>query len=180
MGIAPLKPAVFLDRDGVVNEMLAEGNAFFPPRTLEEFRFLPGVREACERLSGSGYLLVVVTNQPDVARGLQDKETSETMRREILRRLPVREVLACYHDDFDGCDCRKPKAGLLFQAAGKWRIDLKHSYMVGDRWKDVEAGHGAGCKSILIERDYSERGRCHPDFIARDLAEAARWILEKR
>jgi D-glycero-D-manno-heptose 1,7-bisphosphate phosphatase len=171
-----MRPAVFLDRDGVINEISVTDGVPHPPNSVEEFRFLPGVREACAALTSAGYLLIVVTNQPDVARGTQTRAQVEEMNRLVQQELQVDLVLTCYHDNADACDCRKPKPGLLLRAASKWEIDLPRSFMIGDRWSDTEAGKTAGCKTILIEKDYSQRDKCQPDWIALDLPTASRLI----
>jgi len=170
---------VFLDRDGVINYPVVRGNAPYPPDDIEQFRFMPGVTEACRQLSRADYLLIVVTNQPDVSRGATAKETVESMNALVRKELPVEDVLTCFHDDSDHCDCRKPKPGLLLEAAKRWNIDLSESFMVGDRWKDIEAGQAAGCCSILLEYRYSASHRCRPDLIARDLPGATALILER-
>lgn len=169
--------AVFLDRDGVINRAIFRDNMPHPPSNVTEFEFLPGVYQACWALRTAGYLLIVVTNQPDVARGTQSREQVEIMNTLVRRELPVQDVLVCYHDGPDGCDCRKPKPGLLLQAAARWNIDLRRSFMVGDRWCDVKAGQTAGCTTILIDRPYSQRKCCQPDWIAQDLLTATALIL---
>lgn len=175
-----MRPAVFLDRDGVINEISVTNGVPHPPNNVQEFRFLPGVREACEALNRAGYLLIVVTNQPDVARGTQTREQVEEINRLVEQELPVARVLSCYHDNSDACDCRKPKPGLLLQAASRWEIDLSGSFMIGDRWSDTLAGKTAGCRTILIERDYSQRDKCQPDWIAQDLPTASKLIPSQR
>ena len=175
-----MKPAVFLDRDGVINEISVSNGVPHPPNSIEEFRFLPGVREACEALNKGGYLLFVATNQPDVARGTQTQERVEEINQLVERELPLAAVLCCYHDNAKQCDCRKPKPGLLLGAARRWAIDLSESFMIGDRWSDTQAGIAAGCRTILIERDYSQRDKCNPDWIAQDLPEASKLILPQR
>jgi D-glycero-D-manno-heptose 1,7-bisphosphate phosphatase len=172
-----LRPAVFLDRDGTLNRAFVRGGVSHPPMTLEEFELLPGVVTAARRLAEAGLLLVVVTNQPDVARGLQSRAVVESMNERVCRELPVVGALTCYHDGPDGCDCRKPKPGLLLAAARRWGIDLARSFMVGDRWSDVAAGQAAGCRSALIEGPCSGRERCRPDHLAQGLADAAEWAL---
>lgn len=169
--------AVFLDRDGTINRAIVRGNTPHPPSGLEEFEFLPGVYQACWALRTAGYLLIVVTNQPDVARGIQGRERVETMNDLVRRELPVQDVLTCYHDGTDECECRKPKPGLLLQAAARWNINLRKSFVVGDRWSDVEAGRAAGCTTILIDRPYSQRERCRPDWVAQDLLTTTAFIL---
>lgn len=180
MGIRPLIRAVFLDRDGVLNRITIKGGVPRPPRTLRELAVLPGAAKACRRLHDAGFKLVVVTNQPDVARGVSTRKRVETINRRLAARLPVKAVLTCYHDDVDACACRKPRPGMLLEAAVRWRIELGRSFMVGDRWSDVRAGQAAGCRSILIKKRYSQARRCRPDWAAGDLAEAAEIILNQR
>lgn len=172
-----MRAAVFLDRDGVINQVIVQHGVPYPPANVDECKLLPGVCAACRMLRAAGYLLIVVTNQPDVVRGRQSREGVEGINAWVRRTLPIHDVLTCYHDDADRCACRKPKPGLLFQAADRWAIDLHRSVMIGDRWRDVQAGRAAGCTSILIEREYSGRERCQPDQIAVDLLAATHIIL---
>jgi D-glycero-D-manno-heptose 1,7-bisphosphate phosphatase len=176
-----LSPAVFLDRDGVLNRTVVRDGVTHPPDSLAEFELLPGVPEALRQLAAAGFKLVVVTNQPDVARGLQQREAVEEMNALLCRTLPIMGVMTCYHDGPDNCVCRKPKPGLILDAAQRFGLDVARSYLVGDRWSDVAAGQAAGCRaSILIETPYSGRERCAPDHVAADLGEAVGWILAKR
>jgi D-sedoheptulose 7-phosphate isomerase len=170
--------AVFLDRDGVINRVFVREGKPFPPATLKELEILPGVPEALQELKQHGYKLVVVTNQPDVRRGTQSKATVEAMHQALSARLPLDDILVCYHTDQDKCDCRKPLPGMLLEGARKHNIDMATSFMVGDRWRDIEAGYNAGCRTILIDYGYSERPPDRaPDFRAKSLHEAADWIL---
>jgi D-sedoheptulose 7-phosphate isomerase len=170
--------AVFLDRDGVINRAFVRDGKPFPPSTLQELEILPGVPEALHELKQHGYELLVVTNQPDVARGTQSQQTIEAMHQALRARLPLDDVLVCYHTDQDKCDCRKPMPGMLLEAARKHNIDLAASFMVGDRWRDIEAGYNAGCKTILIDYGYSERPPDRgPDLRVGSLREAADWII---
>jgi D-glycero-D-manno-heptose 1,7-bisphosphate phosphatase len=173
-----LRAAVFLDRDGVLNRTIVRGNVSHPPERLEDFEFLPGVVEATRRLVKAEFPLVVVTNQPDVARGVQTRECVEEMNDLVRQILPVLDVLTCYHDGVDDCVCRKPRPGMLREAAGRWGLDLPRSFMVGDRWSDVVAGQAAGCRSLLIVTALSGLERCRPDHCVPSLAEAADWILQ--
>jgi D-glycero-D-manno-heptose 1,7-bisphosphate phosphatase len=175
-----MRPAVFLDRDGVLNKTFLRDGVTRPPQDLAEFEFLPGVVAATRKLAQAGWPLVVVTNQPDVARGLQSIEQVEAMHALVVKHLPVLGVLACYHDSGDGCDCRKPRPGMLMQAARRWQLDLPASVMVGDRWSDIVAGQTAGCTSILVVTPWSGQERCRPDHCVPDLAAAAAWILTQR
>lgn len=173
-----MKRAVFLDRDGVLNRVTLREGKPFPPQSIAELEILPGVGAALERLKASGFLLIVVTNQPDVARGTQRREVIEAMDDLLSERLPVDEFRVCFHDDKENCPCRKPKPGLLTAAARDHGIDLASSFMVGDRWRDVDAGAAAGCRTIWIDCGYGERGpTAAPDARVRDLTEAADWIL---
>jgi D-glycero-D-manno-heptose 1,7-bisphosphate phosphatase len=176
-GSGALRRAVFLDRDGVLNRTEVRNGVPHPPQDVDEFELLPGVPEAAAQLAGAGYALVVVTNQPDVARGTQTRAGVDALNDRIRAALPVLDVLTCFHDNIDGCFCRKPRPGLLLEAARRWNLDLGRSFMVGDRWSDVEAGRAAGCRTVLIETPYSRPERCSPDGKAADLTEGAAWIL---
>jgi transaldolase len=170
--------AVFLDRDGVINRAIVRDGKPYPPADLSQLEVLPGVAEAMGRLRVAGYRLIVVTNQPDVTRGAQTRETVEAIHAELLARgLPIDDFRVCYHDDGDGCDCRKPKAGLLLAAARAENLDLAASFLVGDRWRDVEAGKRAGCTTVFVNNGYAEPERSQPHVRVRSLAEAADWIL---
>jgi D-glycero-D-manno-heptose 1,7-bisphosphate phosphatase len=175
---ANLRPAVFLDRDGVINNTLVRGGVSHPPGHLDEFEFLPGVLEAARRLADAGWAMVVVTNQPDVARGLQMRASVEAMNLHVRQHLPVLDVLTCWHDSGDDCACRKPRPGLLTEGARRFDLNLRRSVMVGDRWSDVVAGQAAGCTALLVETPFSARERCQPDHCVNDLTEAAAWIVE--
>jgi D-glycero-D-manno-heptose 1,7-bisphosphate phosphatase len=177
MMIDSLQSGVFLDRDGVLNRAFVRDGVTHPPAHVGEFELLAGVPDAVRRLHSAGFSLVVVTNQPDVARGLQTREGVEMIHERLRAELPMLEVLACYHDNGEDCACRKPRPGMLLEAARRWRIDLRRSFLVGDRWSDVVAGQAAGCCTLLVETPYSGRERCQPDRCVRDLAEAAEWIL---
>ena len=173
--------AVFLDRDGVINRALEREARPYPPASLGEFEILPEVPGALARLKAAGFLLVVATNQPDVGRGTLAKEVVENIHAHMLARLPIDRVEVCFHPGKGGsdCDCRKPKPGMLFRAAGELELDLARSWMVGDRWRDVDCGHAAGCRTIFIDRGYAENLKQKPDFLARNLAEAADIIVNR-
>jgi D-glycero-D-manno-heptose 1,7-bisphosphate phosphatase len=174
---AGLHRAVFLDRDGVLNRAIVRDGRPYPPSTLEDFEILPGAAEAARRLRDAGFLLIVATNQPDVARGTQRREVVEAMNGRLVAAMPIDDARVCYEDG-DDCPRRKPNPGLLLEAAEAHAIDLSASYMVGDRWRDVEAGRRAGCRTVFIDRDYRERRPDPPaDHDAADLSDAAEWIL---
>ena len=171
------RPAVFLDRDGVINRTTVRGETPYPPNSVAEVEILPGVEDALKRLAERGLPLIVVTNQPDVARGTQTKAAVDEINAALMRDLPLTAVYACYHDNADRCECRKPLPGLFRQAAQGHRIDLGRSFMVGDRWSDVVAGAAAGCKTFPIDVPYNQCRRCTPDWTVADLPEAAERIL---
>jgi D-sedoheptulose 7-phosphate isomerase len=170
--------AVFLDRDGVINRAFVRDGKPYPPPTPQELEILPGVLEALRELKSHGYKLLVVTNQPDVGRGKQSREALDEMHRSLRAQLPLDDILVCCHTDQDHCDCRKPLPGMLLEAARKHNIDLAASFMVGDRWRDIEAGYNAGSRTILIDYGYSERPPDRvPDLRVGSLREAADWII---
>ena len=175
-----MRCAIFLDRDGVLNRAIVRDGKPYPPSGPAEVQVLPGVMEAYSALRSAGFLLIVVTNQPDVARGTQPREVVEAINDALCDQVPVDDIRVCYHDDVDGCTCRKPQPGLLLQAARDWGINLANSFMVGDRWKDVEAGRRAGCRTIFIDYGYAEAQQSTPDCCVRSLREAVDWILNQR
>jgi len=178
MGVDTLmRRAIFLDRDGVLNRAYERDGITYPPANIEEVELLPGVLEALQLLATHNVLLVVVTNQPDVARGRQRRSTVEAINAYLVERLPLHAVFTCYHDTADNCDCRKPKPGLLLQAVRKYDIDLSQSFLVGDRWSDIIAGDVAGCRTFLVTTSYSQRERCAPDYEVADVLEAAHMII---
>ena len=148
--------AVFLDRDGIVNQALVREGKPYPPRSWEQFKFVPGIREALAEIKARGYKTVIVTNQPDLARGTEKPEVVEAFHSYISVELPIDKIYVCCHDDGDFCNCRKPKPGLILQASRDLKIDLTKSFMVGDRWRDVDAGNAAGCKTVFVNYGYRE------------------------
>lgn len=149
--------------------------AFSSPSSRAEVEILPGVPEALIRLKHAGYALVVVTNQPDVARGLTTRETVDAIHADMRRRLPLDEIRTCLHDDADRCACRKPSPGMLLDPPV---YDVAASVIVGDRWRDIEAGRRAGCRAtVLIDYGYDEELPHEPDVRVGSLSEAADWIL---
>ena len=174
-----MKCAVFLDRDGVINRALEREGMPYPPTSLAEFEILPEVPAACARLKAAGFLLIVATNQPDVGRGTLPQTVVENIHAHMLEQLPIDRVEVCFHagKGLSDCDCRKPKPGMLLRAAKELNIDLAQSWMVGDRWRDVDCGQAAGCKTVFIDRGYAEELKQKPDFSARHLGEAADIIL---
>jgi D-glycero-D-manno-heptose 1,7-bisphosphate phosphatase len=170
-----MSPAIFLDRDGVINRAVIRDGKPYPPASVDDVEVPADVRPALERLRSAGYRLVVVTNQPDVARGHQRRDVVEAINASLAARLPIDEFRVCYHDDADGCSCRKPRPGLLMQSP---RLDVPHSVIVGDRWRDIEAGRRAGVRAaVLVDNGSGEPCDVSPDVRVASLAEAAEWIL---
>jgi D-glycero-D-manno-heptose 1,7-bisphosphate phosphatase len=179
MGVGPLK-AVFLDRDGVLNRVIVREGKPYPPASLAELEILPDVPDALAALKARGFLLLVVTNQPDVARGSQRRAVVESMHSALQAALPIDDFFVCYHDDADACACRKPKPGLMLQATDKYGLELNASYLIGDRWRDIEAGQAAGCATAWIDRGYAENNPSHaPTVRVKSCGEAVRWILDQ-
>jgi D-glycero-D-manno-heptose 1,7-bisphosphate phosphatase len=169
--------AVFLDRDGVLNESIVKEGLPYSPTTLAELIIPADVKPALEAMKSKGYLLIVVTNQPDVARGKAVRSTVDKLNQTLQDKLPLDDVYVCFHDDIDHCHCRKPLPGMLLDAAEKWQIVLSKSFMIGDRWKDIVAGQRAGCTTILLEHHYREDAAEKPaDFSVGSLTEAAAII----
>lgn len=170
--------AVFLDRDGVLNRAMVREGKPYPPANVCEVEILPGTIEALQRLKNAGFMLIVVSNQPDVARGTTSREAVEAINAYLASRLPLDRFIMCYHDSGDGCNCRKPLPGMLLAGAQEFDVDLASSYMVGDRWRDVDAGIAAGCKTFFIDYGYDEQ---HPQSYTEkvsSLHEAALIILD--
>jgi len=170
-------PAIFLDRDGVVvRAPVVEGRPYSIGR-VDELELESGAFEACAALRDAGFLLVVVTNQPEVARGTVSRAAVDEIHARLFELLPLDDIRVCPHDDADGCACRKPKPGMLLDAAREHRIALERSFLVGDRWRDVGAGRSAGCTCVFLDREYSERMPERPDVTVWDLDDAVAWIL---
>jgi D-glycero-D-manno-heptose 1,7-bisphosphate phosphatase len=174
-----MRPAVFLDRDGVINRAFVRGGTPHPPASLEDLEILPSVPAALRALRELGYALIVVTNQPDVARGSASRASVDAIHERLSNELELDAIFTCFHDDADGCDCRKPKPGLLVRAAGDFGIELSQSFMVGDRWRDMEAGKRAGCKTFFIDCGYEETASPSCDYRVGSLMEAARFIAAR-
>ncbi len=178
MGVDPVtRRAVFLDRDGVINRALIRNGRPYPPASVAELEVLPGVLSALSRLRAAGYRLVVVTNQPDVARGKTTRGAVEALHAVLQAQLPLDEFRVCYHDDWHRCECRKPAPGLLLAAARESGLDLSASFIIGDRWRDIEAGRRAGCHTIFIDYGYSEKQPTAPDARVKSLAEGVEVVL---
>ena len=173
------RPAVFLDRDGVINRALQRDGKPYPPRSLSEFEILPGVADACRQLKAAGFALVVATNQPDVGRGTMKQEVVDAIHQRLVAQLRVDRVEVCFHPGkgASDCDCRKPRPGMLLRATRELNLDLARSWMVGDRWRDIDCGKAVGVRTVLIDYAYDEPLRAQPDFRAASLIEAAALIV---
>ena len=178
-GVLVTRKAVFLDRDGVINRAIVVDGRPYAPRRPADFRLMPGARANLVRLRRAGFRIVVVTNQPDVAKKLIDPEDLERMNKRVIEELAVDAVRVCMHAQDAGCSCRKPRPGMLLEAASELGIDLRRSYMVGDRWSDVEAGHAAGCYTLKIERGYVNERPVHPDAVVPTLSQAVKHIIRR-
>ena len=168
--------AIFLDRDGVLNKSIIIDRMPFSPKNLDETELLPGVKEACDKLHEHGFILICVTNQPDVARKKQSIDMVNAINNYIIMNVPVHDIFTCFHDDCDNCSCRKPKPGLILNAAELYKVDLFNSFMVGDRWRDIDAGKNAGCKTIFIDHNYNEKNPI-ADYTFKSLLDAVPTIL---
>ena len=175
--VAGQNRAVFLDRDGTVTHAIIRDGKPYAPTTLGELHIVDDAVEACRRLKAAGFLLVIATNQPDVGRGTQPKEVIEQMHARLLKKLPIDRIEVCYDAGDVPSEFRKPAPGMLRRAALELGIDLKQSFMVGDRWRDIDCGQAAGCTTVLIDYDYREALRQPPDFRVKTLLEAAKVIL---
>jgi D-glycero-D-manno-heptose 1,7-bisphosphate phosphatase len=175
-----VQAAVFLDRDGVLNRARVVDGVPRAAATLDELEILDEAREGCEELRAAGFLLICVTNQPEIARGGVDPAQVEAINDRLAAELRLDEVVVCPHDDADDCDCRKPKPGMLLDAALRHDIDLARSFTVGDRWRDVEAGRAAGTRVVFVDHGYDEELRSEPDVVVANLADAAEWISAVR
>jgi D-glycero-D-manno-heptose 1,7-bisphosphate phosphatase len=167
--------ACFLDRDGVISRIIFREGKPCSPRSLGEFEILKNAKPFLLQSRSRGFLNIVITNQPDISRGLMTTIELESMHHRIRHELAVDDIIVCPHDNSDACDCRKPKPGMLLMAAQKWHIDLSKSFVIGDQWKDMEAGQRAGCTTLLI--DYPHNRGAKTGIRVGDLA-AALFAIE--
>jgi len=157
--------ALFLDRDGVINQLVVDKDKLRSPRLMEEFRYEPGLIEFIEKVRELSFQIIVITNQPEVKRGLVAKEMVEKFHQQIFQDTEIKDFFVCWHDIEDNCNCRKPRPGLLLDAKKDLNISMKNSYMIGDRNIDMLAAKRAGCTGLLYARDYhDERNTGQPSF----------------
>ena len=168
--------AVFLDRDGVLNRSIVKNGRPYPPPSVAKLELFETSILACNQLVEAGYLLIGVTNQPDIARGKTGKDVIDQINAAVKDAMGLHDMRVCPHDDEDACSCRKPKPGMLLDAARSFDIDLSSSIMVGDRRKDVEAGRAAGCRTVFIDYGYDEAGPAHVGHVCASLLDAVPWI----
>lgn len=180
VGGETLNRVVFLDRDGVINSAIVRGGKPYPPTSVAETRILSDVPEALNLLKAAGFRLAVISNQPDVARGTQTREAVQAINSFLASRLPLDHFEICYHDEMDGCDCRKPKPGLIYRSARALGATTRGAFVVGDRWRDIEAGRNAGCRTVWIDRGYNEKLPLNFNYRADSLLSAARWIIAQQ
>ena len=176
-----MRPAVFLDRDGVINRVVVRNGMPYPPSGVEQFELYEDVWDGCARLKAANFLLVVITNQPEVGRGTQSREAVEAMNLKMQSAVPLLDrIEVCYHAGErygQPCDCRKPRPGLILHATAELSIDPKTSYVIGDRWRDVDCARAAGCRAIFIQRGYKESLREAPDFTVVNFNDAVTAVL---
>jgi D-glycero-D-manno-heptose 1,7-bisphosphate phosphatase len=173
--------AVFLDRDGVLNRAVVRNGKPHAPSNPNDFQLYDDVIDGCARLKAASLFLVVITNQPDVGRGLQARTAVEAMHSKLQSALPsLDRIEVCYHggEGFgQPCDCRKPRPGLILRAAADLNIDLRESCVIGDRWRDVDCARAAGCRAIFIDRGYKEKLREMPDYMVTSFSDAVSVVL---
>ena len=161
-----MNKAIFLDRDGVLNKVVLreKGKLIGSPKSLKELKLIPNIKKVTFNLKKQGYLLIMVTNQPDYLRKKNSKKNILQINYFLKKKLFLDDIFVCFHDDSSKCKCRKPKPGMLFKAQKKHKINLKESYFIGDRWRDIEAGRKAKCKTVLLDYNYKEKIKTKPDF----------------
>ncbi len=172
-----MRRAVFLDRDGVINYSIVREGRPFAPTSQDEFAIIDGVSDALNILHEAGFLLIIVTNQPDVARGLIKKEIVENFHQDLLKDFPLDAIKVCYETEESGGRFYKPQPGMILEAKEEFDIDLTKSFMVGDRWRDMGCGRAAGCFTVFIDYGYVEKLTEVPDAICHGLLEAVPIIL---
>lgn len=170
-----MKSAIFFERDGVLNLVESRGTQQRVPQTIEEFRINPAAKSVLERLRQAGYLILVATNQPGVSRGDLPRRELDRMHDLLRRCLPIDDLFLCAHEEVDHCPCRKPRTGLLTEAAFKYHLNLEHCFVVSDKWQDAKAAENVGATSLLLESAWNGKG--HHDFVLPSLDAIADKIL---
>lgn len=176
--VTPAIPCVFLDRDGVIVVPEFSNGRSYAPKTLKDFSYFPGTKETLSRLHKAGYLLIVITNQPDVGNGITKRSVVEAMHNKIREELPIDHIEVCYHTRQDNCDCRKPKPGMLLNSLKKFNIAMDHSFLIGDRYSDIEAGKNVNLKTIFINYHYEEPMTTKPHYTCENLTQGVEIIFD--
>ncbi|MEC8086123.1 MAG: HAD family hydrolase [Pseudomonadota bacterium] len=174
-----MNKCVFLDRDGIINESIIVNKKPVAPNNLSELRIIKGIKEQLIKLKELKYYLIVITNQPDVVRNLTSMSSVEEINKYIMAQLPIDDIYVCFHDDLDNCNCRKPKPGNIIKASIDYSIDLAASYMIGDRWRDVEAGINAGTRTIFVDYNYDELKPKNYTYCTKSSVEALDIVLRE-
>jgi len=167
---------VFIERDGVLNEVRVECQHQISPALLSEFRICKTARPLLQRLKTAGFVLIATTNQPGLSRGYQSRRELDRMHELLRRELPLDDILVCPHDETDRCPCRKPNPGLLVEASFTSHLDLERSFVISDKWQDAEAARIVGCTSLLIQSPWL--GGVHHDLVVSSLATAVKKLLQ--
>jgi D-glycero-D-manno-heptose 1,7-bisphosphate phosphatase len=170
-----MKRAVFIERDGILNEVRTGPKQQITPLSLEEFKIIPETAVFLKKLKAVGFVLIATTNQPGLSRGYQSRRELDRMHDMLRRGFPLDDIMLCPHDEADHCPCRKPRPGLLIEAAFKWHLSLDHSFVISDKWQDAEAARTAGCTSLLVQSPWI--GQVHHDFVLPDLRSIVDKIL---
>ena len=172
-----MNKCVFLDRDGIINESLVVDGKPIAPGKLSDLVLVEDIEGPLKALKDLGYYLIIITNQPDVARKKIKKQAVLDINNQISQMMPIDDIFVCFHDNNDMCDCRKPKPGNIFRAQEKYKIELSESYMIGDRETDILAGKAANLKTIFVDYNYNEKKPDDYDYLAYSPAEAIKIIL---
>ncbi len=171
-----MKRAVFIERDAILNEVRIGPNHQITPLTLEEFKVIKEAEPALQKLKAAGFILIATTSQPGLSQGHQSRGDLDRMHNLLRRTFPfLDDIMVCPHDESDHCPCRKPRPGLLIEAAFKWHLNLDHSFVISDKWQDAEAARTAGCTSLLLQSPWV--GQVHHDFVLPDLNAIVEKIL---
>jgi D-glycero-D-manno-heptose 1,7-bisphosphate phosphatase len=171
-----MRPAVIIERDGILNHPRVEKNQPVPPLRFEDFHINEDAIEPIKELKAAGFLVIVTTNQPGLSRGTQSRRELDLMHGMMRRKFPIDDLFICPHDEMDRCPCRKPKPGLIKEAIWKWQLDMDRSFVISDKWQDAQAAHVMGCTSILLQSPWNGKG--HHDFVLPDIPSLAQKILQ--
>ncbi len=172
------QPCAFLDRDGVIVVPEFRDGRSYAPTTLADFDYFPDTLAALTRLKQAGYLLIVVTNQPDVGNGITSRSVIDKMHYRMQQELPIDHIETCFHAQHANCGCRKPNLGLFINAFKKFNIDQQRSLIIGDRSSDITAGKKLNLTTFFIDYQYNERLDTTPDYTCKNLTECA-GIIER-